>query len=170
MSLTAEIVGTIAVAVLTGSLLCAAASDLQRYLIPNRYPAAILLAFLAQAPLTPYFQSLGGLAVGAAVLAAGALLFARGLLGGGDVKLLAAVAFWAGPSMIATFLFVTSLTGAVLALTLLSPARRLFPAHPNALAVPGDFRGRLRQPMPFAVAIAAGGLFVAAARVPYLMP
>jgi hypothetical protein len=60
---------------------------------------------------------------------------------------------------------VTSLAGAALALVLMTPARRLFPAPPQALLATAGPLQTLRQPMPFCVAIAAGGIFVLAHRV-----
>ena len=59
---------------------------------------------------------LGALAVAAAVFVFGFVLFARQLIGGGDVKLIAAVSLWAGPEHLALFALVTSLAGGVLAL------------------------------------------------------
>jgi hypothetical protein len=51
----------------------------------------------------------------------------------------------------------------LLAIALLTPLRRQLPAPPAALAA--GTPGALRQPMPFGVAIAVGGLFVLCTRV-----
>lgn len=154
-----------ALAGFASALVLAAISDVRRYLIPNRYPIAIAVAYGVFALQQPVAQTLYGLAAGMLVLISGALLFARGLMGGGDVKLLASVSLWAGPALAAPFLFMTALSGAVLGLLWLTPLRRLMPAPPEGDAVPADaatgLRARLRQPIPFGAAIAIGGLNVA---------
>jgi prepilin peptidase CpaA len=143
----------------TGTALAwAAISDLRHYLIPNRVCGAIAIAYLLAFAGLPLGQWLCGLGVGAAVLAAGAVLFWRGLVGGGDVKLAAAIALWAGTAFFSEFLLATAVSGAVLALAMLSPLRRLMPAAPGA----DGATDALRQPMPFGVPLAFGGAAVIA--------
>jgi prepilin peptidase CpaA len=143
-------------AVAAVALAWAAASDLSRYLIPNRVCALAALGYVVAAPGLPFGGWLAGVGVGAAVLAFGALLFARGWVGGGDVKLAAAAALWAGPAFLSDFALVVSLTGAGLALAMLTPLRRLMPRPP------GEAVAGFRQPMPFGVPLAAGGAWVVA--------
>lgn len=145
--------------VLAGALVAAAAFDLSRYLIPNRFPAVIAASFVASAPFVPFGEWLAGAATGLVVLFGGVILFARGMLGGGDVKLLAASALFAGPTLLMPFLLVTTLTGAVLACCLLTPLARLMPAPPGSTAP------ALRRPIPYGLAIAAGGLFIAGTQI-----
>jgi len=117
------------------------------------------------------FLSLG-LAVGcaAAVFAAGAVGFALGALGGGDVKLLAASSLFAGPALLPEFLLVTALTGGLLGLAMLAGARIGSVAPAGDVA--GDAAGEAPVPsrfgrgLPYGPAIAAGGLWVAATLVP----
>jgi prepilin peptidase CpaA len=99
---------------------------------------------------------LGALAVAAAALAVGLGLFAARAMGGGDVKLIAAIALWAGPALVLPFLFVVALAGGALSLVMLSAAR-LRPVLVRE-AVPQPLSA-LR--VPYGVAVAAGGLFVA---------
>jgi prepilin peptidase CpaA len=155
----------IALLVLTTALIAAALDDAMTLLIPNRYAAAIVGAFFVYAIGKPLAFCLGGLAIGVALLAVGALLFERRMLGGGDVKLLTACGLWAGSDWIVLLLFTSALAGGLLALAQLSPLRRLLPSPPGAVAVGSDFRSKLRQPMPFGVAVALGGLSVALARL-----
>ena len=84
---------------------------------------------------------LSAVGVALAVFLAGAVLFARGWLGGGDAKLLSAATLWAGASQTLGLLLVTGVLGGVLALIVWSPfgkfalsARSLFgrPALPKA--------------------------------------
>lgn len=138
-----------------GGLLWAGWSDLRRYLIPNRACATVILGFLAAGFVLPSATWLAGLLTGTVVLGGGAALFAAGRIGGGDAKLAAATALWAGPTYLGDFALATSLAGAALAAVMLSPLRALMPAAPA-----GSDAGSLRQPMPFGLPLAAGGLWV----------
>ncbi|MDJ0391282.1 prepilin peptidase [Roseomonas sp. E05] len=96
-------------------------------------------------------------------------LFARGALGGGDVKLMSALALGMRPAAIWDFLIVTAAAGGVLALAYLVLSR-LIPARlarPTAArtVLPRLFRVeawriRRRGPLPYGVAIALGGAVV----------
>jgi prepilin peptidase CpaA len=154
-----------AVFVLTSALIAAALSDISTYLIPHRYSAAIAVAFLVFAIGRPLPFLLSGLAAGGLLFAMGAVLFARQLLGGGDVKLLAATGLWAGFDLLVLLIFASAIAGGLLAAMQLSPLGRLLPVRPGAPVVGNDFHSRLRQPMPFGVAIALGGVSVAVARL-----
>lgn len=160
-----DLVHWFAVFVLTAALIAAALNDLSTYLIPHRYSIAIAAAFLVFAIGRPLSFLLAGLAAGTLLFALGALLFARRLLGGGDVKLLAAAGLWAGLDQLALLIFASAVAGGVLAATQLSPLGRLLPAPPGSAPVGNDFYSRMRQPMPFGVAIALGGVCVAVARL-----
>lgn len=152
-----------AVIAVIAALVAAAISDAATYLIPHRYPAAVAIAFavfVIGKPLPLLWQ---GAAAAALMLALGVLLFERGMLGGGDVKLMSAGALWAGFDQLPLMLLVTSLTGGALALAHLSPLGRLMPARPGTAPAQGT-RGRLQQPIPYGVAIAIGGIAVALVR------
>ena len=160
-----EILRLTCLAIAAGALLAAAVHDIRSYEIPNRFPVAIALAFVAISFTGDLHTALSGLALGATVFAIGLVLFARRWVGGGDVKLLAAIALWVAIPFVASFALVTSLAGALLGLILMTPLRRLFPAPPAELVAITGTAGSLRQPMPFGVAIAVGGLFALAARM-----
>lgn len=140
-------------------LVWAAASDLSRYLIPNRVCLLVAASYLLTAAALPIGVWLAGLAIGVLALGVGLVLFARGLVGGGDVKLAAAIALWAGPTYLSGFALVTSLAGVVLALVMLSPARRLMP-RPAGVEEGVQAAAGFRQPMPFGAPLAAGGAWV----------
>jgi prepilin peptidase CpaA len=161
MALIPATIQLVALVLAAGALVAAAIADLRRYQIPNRYALAITLAFLLFALGGGWPAALLGLAAGAITFALGTILFAKGWLGGGDVKLLAAVALWLAPPLLAPFALVTSLAGAVLSVAMLTPLRRCLPAPPVKLARETG----LRQPIPYAIAIAAGGLYVLLQRV-----
>lgn len=144
-------------------LIAAALNDAATFRIPNR----LVLALVALYPLhlalagAPGAAS-GGLLAGAVVLAGGTLLFRLGLVGGGDAKLAAAIALWAGPAHLPAFLVVAAVAGGLLALFAVGPARLGLIYAAVAL---GCARARdmlLAGKLPYGVAIAAGGLFVAA--------
>jgi len=164
MPYAAHLIDWLAIFALTAALVAAAITDAATYLIPNRYPAVVAAAFLAYAIGKPAPVWLHSAAAAALLLAVGVLLFDRGILGGGDVKLMTAVALWAGFDQLMPMLFVISIAGGALALASLSPLRRLMPVRPGAAPVDGDLRRRLQQPIPFGVAVAVGGVAVALAR------
>tara|TARA_R110002073_G_scaffold139182_2_gene289163 strand:- start:87 stop:566 length:480 start_codon:yes stop_codon:yes gene_type:complete len=96
-------------------LLVAAGSDLMWRTIPNALPLGIAASFAIGAIADPVaIAPLASLAVGAAVFAVGVPLFGLNVLGGGDVKLLAATALWAGVSDVVALLFVTAIAGGLL--------------------------------------------------------
>jgi prepilin peptidase CpaA len=69
--------------------------DLRHYIIPNTLNVAIIALY----PLAAFFLGLdyvSALMAFAIVLAAGLALFTFGLMGGGDVKLMAALSLWVG--------------------------------------------------------------------------
>lgn len=159
----AHLVDWIAILAVIAALVAAAITDVATYLIPHRYPSAVALAFAVYAIGKPAPVWLYGMLAAALLLAVGVLLFDRGVLGGGDVKLMTAAALWAGFDQLSLMLFVISIAGGALALAHLSPLRRLMPARPGT-APAVDLRSRLQQPIPFGVAIAIGGVAVALAR------
>jgi prepilin peptidase CpaA len=140
-----------------GLMLVAAVEDLRRLVIPNAVVLGLCTLWplqLASAPDISLSGSAGAAVCAAAVFAAGALLFSRGLVGGGDVKLLTAATLWAGPGLTPALLIVTAVLGGLLTLALLSPPalRAVF-----APAVPGAAKQML---VPYGVAIAGAALIV----------
>jgi len=138
-------------AALAIALVVAAVTDLRSRRIGNGLNAAIALA----APLFWWASGLslwpgvaGQLAVALVTFAICAGLFAIRAMGGGDVKLLTALALWIEPALFARLIVVMALIGGVL--TLLMLLRRAFRGGREQLAVP------------YGVAIAIAGLWVIA--------
>jgi prepilin peptidase CpaA len=157
----APLVAQLSLLAAAAALAFAAASDLRRLLIPDTCSVLLLAAFAAYA-LTgaagdawPWH-----LVVGLAAFFAGTGLFAAGLLGGGDVKLFAAAGVWAGPQDIALLTLVMALSGGVLVLVVLARCLVLRAMAPAGAELP-SLRG---QPVPYGLAIAAGGFAVLAAQ------
>ena len=97
-----------------GLMAAAAVEDFRRLVIPNPMVAGLCVLWplhLAAAPSFTLAGSGGAAACASAVFLAGALLFSRGLIGGGDVKLLAAATLWAGPGGTPALLVVTAVLG-----------------------------------------------------------
>jgi prepilin peptidase CpaA len=143
----------------------AAVGDAISYRIPNLLPGLVATGFGALAFFEPPSFLIGGALTGLAVFAVGALLFSRRLMGGGDVKLLAATSLWCGAQQLTPYAMVISTTAVALAIFMMSPLGRLLPPPPARLAgslgTPSGGPGRaMRQPMPFGIAVAAGGLWV----------
>lgn len=154
----------VALAVAAGCLILAALSDLRAYLIPNRLSALIALAWLGAAlvlglsgevPPGALLRDVA-LAVGIFVALVGLYLF--DLLGGGDVKLIPAVALWAGVEGVLPFLMLTALAGGAMSLAVLlarGAARLPRIGGWSVIRITAD-----RRRLPYAVAIAVGGLWV----------
>lgn len=136
-------------------LVWAAICDLTSLRVPNLACAGIGAVFFIHTILRADITwALHGALIGAAIFAFGAVLFARGYLGGGDVKMLAAVAMWAGSDKFLDFILVTAVAGASFALVMMSPIGFYIQGINGGLA-------RRRMVMPYGVAIAIGGLFIA---------
>lgn len=102
-------------------MIFAAMMDLFTMTIPNRISIILVAAFLIAAPLTgmgweQFFVHLG---TGFGVLLIGVALFAFGLVGGGDAKLLAAASLWIGFNDLGQYMFAVVLMGGLLSLMLL---------------------------------------------------
>jgi len=141
----------------TGLMAAAAVEDIRRLVIPNAVVAGLCVLWPLHLATAPSFTIIGSLctaACAAAVFLVGALLFSRGLIGGGDVKLLAAATLWAGPASTPALLVVTGVLGGLLTLVLLFSARlRAAISWARAAAVSS-------LPVPYGAAIAAAAVIV----------
>ena len=148
-----EMLPDVLLAVLAILLVVAAVIDVRTFTISNRLNLVVaLLAPLfwlsVGLPLWPDAAIQLGIALGVFVLLAGA--FYIGMMGGGDVKLAAALALWFSPASTLLFLVLMSLAGGVLTIGLMVAHRlRSKPGKPE---------------IPYGVAIAFGGLAVLAQR------
>ena len=147
--------------ILPGLLIVAALHDISSFKIPNR----IILALLAVWPVAHFFmggtidQALMALLSAGLLFAIGFGLFAKNLLGAGDVKLFATTMLWLGGEHIIPFVMATTIFGAVFAIVLVGFRRMPIPAANFA----PDWLLRLHMEqkfMPYGVAIAFGGLMI----------
>lgn len=130
-------------AALAIALLVAAVTDLRRRQIDNWLNAAIALG----APLFWFATGLSlgdmgwqlAIALGSFVIFAG--LFALGWMGGGDVKLLTALALWIQPVWFAQLIVVMAIAGGVLTMIFgawhVAARRKDKPAIPYGIAISG---------------------------------
>lgn len=137
----------------------AAVHDVATYRIPNWMSAVLLAVFIPAAVATgmePRLIAIDAL-VGLAVLLVGMCLMAGNLLGGGDAKIMAAIAPYVGLTALTEFVLFTAVAGGALALLALA-VRRL----PEDLRTrgPGWWRRLVEPcgPLPYGVAICVGAL------------
>jgi prepilin peptidase CpaA len=98
----------------------AAISDYQRLKIPNWVSSSLCAAFLLYAGFfLTGSQFLGHVAAGATLFAIAIIFYALGMFGGGDAKLLGAIALWAGPHQIYELAFLTGIIGGAMGMMLL---------------------------------------------------
>lgn len=120
-------------------LIAAAASDITRYRIPNAIVYAIVAAFAAGAIFNFTWPAIvWPVLAGVAMFLLGAGLFALGLFGGGDVKLIAAMALWTGFADLPRFLLIMGAAGGLLGLVLLLKRRRRQPAIAGSAPAPAE--------------------------------
>ena len=139
--------------------------DVRRRRIPNVLAVAIgalgLVRMILAGDPSAFLHTL---TAGAAVFAAAFLLFWRGLVGGGDVKLLTAASLLVGYHDLLSFLFLMSLCGAVVSLAVVATnklAPWLRPIPRPATVVSRQPEGTpARLSVPYGVAIAAAGVVI----------
>jgi prepilin peptidase CpaA len=138
---------------LAAILVIAAVIDFRTYTISNRLNLTVALGapvYWASVALSPWPDVAAQLAMGATVFVLFAGAFYAGLMGGGDVKLAAALSLWFSPPSAIKFLVLMSIAGGVLTLAMLIWHRA---------------RKREGRPeVPYGVAIAFGGLAILAQR------
>lgn len=139
-----------------GLMLVAAASDIATMTIPDWVSIGTVLLFplaATLAGLTPLHIGLH-LGVGAGMFLLGFLLFSFGVLGGGDVKVIAAASVWTGLAAFSSFAFAMTMAGGILAGVVMLARKAAQPTD-----VRPAFVNRLLNPaagIPYAVAIAVG--------------
>lgn len=147
-----------------GLMAAAAFEDFRRFIIPNQ----LILVAVALWPLhlaaTPAagLAALGAVGCAVAVFLVGALLFSRGYVGGGDVKLLSVATLWAGPSGTPELLVVTGLLGGALSIVLLTPFGAQMAAFGRAYLDPAGSAAidAAANSVPYGVAIAGAALIL----------
>jgi prepilin peptidase CpaA len=134
---------------LAAILVIAAVIDVRTFTISNKLNLTVALlapVYWLSVALSPWPDMAVQVAAAATVFVLFACAFYAGMMGGGDVKLAAALALWFSPFATVKFLVLTSLAGGVLTLAVLVWHRA---------------RNREGRPeIPYGVAIAFGGLAI----------
>jgi len=161
---------------LTLALLMAAICDIRARRIPNRLTYGLALAYV---PLALVMLALAGftasafisfvalpLAAAMLVLAIGLMAFARGAFGGGDVKLLTALALYTGLSSLLPVVLVMAISGGVLSLSMLIWHHMRTSLNPSLMTerLQENINAAATAPVkvPYGVAIALGGIWFVA--------
>jgi prepilin peptidase CpaA len=139
--------------ILAALLLLAATGDLKTRIIPNWLNATIALLAI------PFWWFSGkaffpdvvlGIAIATALVLLFAIAFRVGAMGGGDVKLIGALALWLDAAAVLKLLVIMSLAGGVLTLAML--------IHRHIAKSRGDLE------IPYGVAISFGGFWLISER------
>ena len=147
-------------AVLLFMMAFAGIGDFLTFRIPNWLSAAVAIAFFPMAWMTGMPLDMIGMhtAAGAVLLVLGFALFAGGIFGGGDAKLMAAATMWFGFADVTSFLVYTILAGGVLGLAI---------SLWNVIEIDAEVRGigwmkalfKHKPDIPYGLAFAAGAAF-----------
>jgi len=162
-------VQTIVIAVAIGILLAIAYGDVRTRRIPNALTAAIAVLGLARLMLADDLAAaMHTLIASASVFTVAFVLFWRGVFGGGDAKLLTAMALLVGSHELLDFLLIMSVCGGGLGLAIL--ARDAFRARrrdtsqqlagPSTLHWAEPTPPSARPTVPYGVAIASAAVVI----------
>jgi prepilin peptidase CpaA len=152
-----------AIVVSAGLLLAAGLHDAAARTIPNWIPASLALTGILLR--VQQGNAMAGFGIAGLLLMILGVLWVRGFIGGGDMKLIPAVALVLPPSDAPVFVLSVAIAGGVLALIYLSlslvvPRPRPGPRHGllARLLKAEAWRMHRRGPLPYALAIAGGAL------------
>jgi prepilin peptidase CpaA len=149
----------------------AAYTDVATRRIPNALAIALCVAGVAVHVTEGFAPVFAALALALAVMIVGTLIFSLGLIGGGDVKLVAAAAAALGsPGDVVALVLYTMLAGGIIALIFSLAQRRIGTTLANVRAISSAVAIGLRPTaptssttMPYALAIFAGAALLASA-------
>jgi prepilin peptidase CpaA len=163
---------------LIGALAVAAVIDWRERRIPNWLTFGLLLGGLGRAAAFGQPGSLAHAGLGTVVGAGIPLvLYALSAVGGGDVKLLAAVGAWVGAGPVVLIFMVEAILGMVIVLAQATAQRRTGALLRNSVVIAANFAGAaeiglqnaveagqacqsIRRPLPFAVPVFVATLIV----------
>lgn len=148
-----------ALASFSALMIYAAYSDLKSYTLPNFISLILVAGFaLIMVILQPPLSAVGWhVGVGAILFVIGFILFATGLFGGGDVKVIAALGLWLGPMNVLSFLTLMTIFGGVLAVALLVFRKIEIPQHWLENSAIAGLHSK-EEGIPYGVAIALAAL------------
>jgi len=144
-----------------GIMIFAGAMDLFTMTIPNKISLALIAAFLLMAPFVDmgWYQFAMHLSAGAVFLLIGFAMFAFGLLGGGDAKILAVAGLWLGFDHVLDYTMYAAILGGAVTLGLLAMRKMPVPIW----MIHQDWFSRLyyyKTGVPYGIALAGAALIV----------
>lgn len=159
--MSSDILDTIIILML---LLCAF-EDIRRRIIPNSVVVLIVVIATAKWATTGSGNLSLSFLVAFSILLVGVVFFLRGVVGGGDAKLIPAATLMFLPHIVPIFLFAMAISGAVIALLFILSAKHLhrIAAHPsdaNASFDPLRLSAQIDQGIPYGAAIFLGAVVV----------
>ena len=158
----------VVIAILAVLLIAAAMDDLREFRIPNHLVVGIAALYPAHVLTSPQpVPWEAALFFAGIVFVVGIGFFAAHMMGGGDVKLMGAVAMWAAPQYLMTLFIVTLAVALLMALAnalriAFSEARAAQNFSFGATVANLRYVPIFKMQIPYGVGIAAGGLYVAA--------
>jgi prepilin peptidase CpaA len=164
-----SILQILVIALFMATLIYAAMTDFKRLEISNMASLFITLLFIPAAVMAElsFTNIMLHYAWAFGILVVGAIIFALGLIGGGDVKLLAGVAVWFEAGDLVDLVMYIALLGGALAVIMLSAKKIPFIARLLGTPVWLESNHGLQQPIPYGVAISAASIMLIG-RVPVL--
>ena len=156
-----SVVTTLPIGIFCVAMIFAGLRDLTTMTIPNWLTLTLVVVFFVAAAMTSMPLGEIGLhtVVGFVALLVGMVLFARGWIGGGDAKLMAAVALWVGWAQALPYFVVASIFGGALTLAILGYRNLPLPAF----VMRHDWAMRLHdrtEGVPYGLALAAAALLI----------
>jgi prepilin peptidase CpaA len=144
-------------------MIIGAMTDATTFRIPNWLTGLTAALFFPMALVTgmPMLEFGWHLLAGAILFALGYLLFAFGLFGGGDAKMMAAAGLWFGTGHSMDFLIMTSLAGGVLAAAIAgwSLVMYFWEFHgPQVDGFVGQNLKKVRPKLPYGFALCVGAI------------
>lgn len=136
----------------------AACSDALYFRIPNAVSLGLVALYPAHVLCSPTpIDWMASILVAGLLLFIGTVMFARGMIGGGDAKFLTAASLWAGPALTIQLLVIMGVVGGLLAIVLWARqyVRRFRAAGLAGLLIPDPPNTPIER-VPYGIAIAAG--------------
>lgn len=151
----------VSIACFVSLVLVAAASDVTAYRIPNIVVLMMIVLYPIYVVVSPgEEQWLFSLGLFAVTIAIGVPLSLYGVFGAGDMKLLAAILLWAGPTLAAPALVVATVAGGLISLLMLSKMKFVIASALASIGRESLGKMLLAKNMPYGLGLAFGGIFV----------
>lgn len=132
--------------------------DITRYTIPNWLVGSLLLLYPLAITLSPHTvdwkMALAGMGI---VFIVGNVIYALRIMGGGDIKLITALALWVGWNGLLDFVLLFAIIGGVFSLFVLI-GRKIEPYLPLKSSIKTPRLFQKNAPIPYGVAIAGAFL------------